>query len=111
MSNKYIWTNHALKRLTERKISRRLIDYALHAPDQIIHKADKAIELQRKIDGKTIAAIIKTNERGEKIVISCWVNPPYPGTRDHKKRQRYFAMQKASPLKRIWLTLLNSLGL
>lgn len=111
MANKYIWTKHAIQRLKERKIPRRLIDQALYHPDQTFHKMDHTIEQQKRIDGKTVAAIIKVNAKGEKVIISCWINPPFPGTRDHKLRQRYLAMQKAPFIKKLWLKLLNQLGL
>ena len=108
---KYIWTNHALKRLSERKIPNELINKTLLYPDRIIQQKANTRELQKKIAGKTIAAIVKKNERGENIVLSCWINPPFPGTKDFKKRQRYFAIQKASFMKKLWLKLLDQLGL
>jgi hypothetical protein len=111
MSSKYIWTNHALKRLHERKIPNELINKTLIYPDRTLKQQDKTIELQKRIDGKTIAAIVKKNERGENIILSCWINPPFPGTRDFKKRKRYLAKQKASFWKKVWLTLLDQLGL
>ena len=111
MTQKYIWTNHAGKRLRERKIPQAFINKTLHYPDRTIRQKDNTTELQKRIDGKTVAAIVKKNERGEHIILSCWINPPFSGTKDHKKRQRYFAMQKASPLKKLWLTLLNKLGI
>jgi hypothetical protein len=111
MSGTYIWTNHALKRLKERKIPNELINKTLLYPDRTIRQQDKTTELQKRIDGKTIAAIVKKNERGENIVLSCWINPPFPGTKDHKKRQRYFAMKNASFMKKLWLKVLTRLGL
>ncbi len=109
-SNSYIWTKHALKRLSDRKIPQSLIDIALSHPDKTTAKDDNLIELQKRIEGKTVAAIVKIKDNGEKIVVSCWVNPPYPGTKDAKKRARYLQIQAASPLKKLWLTALDQLG-
>jgi hypothetical protein len=111
VANNYIWTNHAIKRLKERKIPRKLIDQALYHPDKRLYRNAYVTEQQKRIKGITIAAIIKENENGEKIIVSCWVNPPFPGTRDYKLRQRFLAMKKASFMKKIWLTLLNQIGL
>lgn len=106
----FIWTNHAYDRAKERKIPQSYIEKALHGPDRTIQKDNHTLEFQKRIDDRIIAAIVKENEQGEKIVVSCWVNPPYPGTRDAKKKSRYFEMQKASPLRKIWLTILSQLG-
>ena len=111
MANNYIWTNHAIQRLQERKIPRKLIDQALYHSDKKLYRNASVTEQQKRINGITIAVIIKENENGEKIIVSCWVNPPFPGTKDYKLRQRFFAMKKASFMKKIWLTLLNQIGL
>jgi len=111
VANNYIWTNHAIKRLKERKIPRKLIDQALYHPDKKLYRNAYVTEQQTRTKGKTIAVIIKEKEKGEKIIVSCWINPPFPGTKDYKLRQRFLAMKKASVMKKIWLTLLNQLGL
>lgn len=111
MSKKYIWTNHASKRLQQRKIPRRLIDQALYHPDKILSQSARVAEQQKQIDGRTVAVIVKTQENGERIILSCWVNPPFPGTRDYKLRQRYLIMRKSSFMKKLWLSLLTKLGL
>jgi len=106
----YIWTNHALQRLRERRIPQSLVNEALHHPDRTFHRPDGTRELQKRIDGRTVAAIVK-EDGGENIILSCWINPPFPGTRDFKKRKRYLEMQKGSFWKKLWLTLLDQLGL
>jgi len=111
VANNYIWTNHAIQRLKERKILRKLIDQALYHPDKKLHKNAYITEQQKRIKGLTLAVIIKENENGEKIIVSCWVNPPFPGTKDYKLHQRFLAMKKASFMKKIWLTFLNQIGL
>jgi hypothetical protein len=108
---KYIWTNHALKRLKERKIPQSLMSQVLLNPGRTIYKKDGTIELQSRFENKLIAAIVKDNSRGEKIILSCWINPPYPGTTDFKKRERYLAKQKGSIIRKIWLSLLDVMGL
>lgn len=107
----YIWTNHARERLNERRIPQELINQALYSPDREMYLEGGKIELQKRIDDKTVAAIVKTNQKGEKIIVSCWINPPYPGTKDARNRSRYLQMQKGSFWKKVWLTILNQLGL
>jgi hypothetical protein len=107
----YIWTNHAQKRRKERKIAQKLIDQALQSPDRILHRESGVKEFQKIIAKKTIAALVKRNHKGEHIIISCWVNPPNPGTKDYRRRLRYFEMQRSSFMKKLWLMLLNKLGL
>lgn len=111
MANTYIWTNHAIQRLKQRKIPRKFIDQTLSHPDKKLYKDKYVTEQQKRINGITTAVIIKKNENDEKIILSCWVNPPFPGTRDYKLRQRFFAMKKASFMKKVWLTILNKVGL
>jgi hypothetical protein len=112
MSNaNYIWTNHAKTRLNERRIPHEYINKALYYPDRTIHNSDGTIELQKRIEDKTVAAILRTNSKGEKIIVSCWVNPPFPGTKDAKQKSRYIQMQKASFWRKVWLTVLDQLGL
>lgn len=109
--NDFIWTNHALDRLKDRKIPKHLVVLAATNPDNIVFKENGAKEHQKKFEHQTIAAIVKENERGEKLIVSCWINPPNPGTKDFKKKNRYLAMQKAGLLKKLWLTFLDQVGL
>ena len=107
----YIWTNHARDRLRERKISQQFIDQTLSHPDRTETKKSGSTEFSKKIDDRTYAVLIKGNDRGEHIIVSAWVDPPFPGTKDAKKRSRYWEMQKASFGKKIWLTIIDQLGL
>jgi len=111
MSRNYILTNHALTRVGERKIPESFIRETISNPDRVRVSEKGGEEFMKVIDGKTISAIVKKNELGEKIVLSAWVNPPFPGTKDFKKKERYKQMQKAGVLKKLYLTLLDQLGL
>lgn len=105
-----IWTNHARERLNARKIHKDLIIQAIISPDRTIAKGD-ATEYQKRFDNQTVAAIIKENEKGENIILSCWIDPPNPGTKDYKIKQRRKEMYKAGVLKKLWLTFLDQIGL
>lgn len=108
--SKIIWTNHAMKRVNDRRISKNLIIEAINNPDKTIEIKSEAFEFQKIINNQTVAAVVKQNDRGEKVIVSCWVNPPNAGTLDFKRNERYKKMQNASFLKKLWFTLLNQLG-
>lgn len=106
-----IWTNHALQRIKDRKIPQNWVLLSISAFDKEVLNSDGTIEYQKKFEDKTVAAIVKVNERGEGIVVSAWMNPPAIGTKDYKRKQRYYQMQKASPIKKLWLAFLDQMGL
>lgn len=106
----YIWTNHAFDRLNERKIPLAYLEKTVADPDKTIRRKD-SIEVQKRIDERTVTALIKQNERGQNIIVSCWVNPPFPGTKDYRKKLRYKQMQSASGFKKYLLHVLYQLGI
>lgn len=108
---KYIWTKHARSSVLARKIPQRLLDDALYSPTLSLRRDGGIVELQKNIDGRAVTILTKKNDRDETIIITAWVNPPYSGTRDAKKRARYLEAQKSGLLKKLWLSLLNGLGL
>jgi hypothetical protein len=107
----FIWTNHAKDRNKERKISENYINQTLHNPDQRINTQDQKIEYKKRFDHQTVTVIVKQNERGENLILSAWINPPNYGTADYKNNQNYHEMKKASPIKKLWLTLLQQVGI
>ena len=109
-ANDIIWTNHARDRLNKRKIHKDLVIQAIISPDHT-KQNNGATEYQKRFDNQTVAAIVKENEKGESIILSCWIDPPNPGTADFKQKGRYNASKKASLLKKFWLTFLNQVGL
>jgi hypothetical protein len=53
----------------------------------------------------TIQLITTKNERGEVIVISTWVDPPFAGSVDVQKQKDWKAYKKASFWGKVWYTL------
>jgi hypothetical protein len=101
-----IWTDHAIEKMQERGIPQESALDAFNAPDRSISgKSPGSTEFIKKMENKTITVIAKKNEKGEYIVISAWMDPPLPGTRDAKQEQFYKNYQKAKGLKKFWLTL------
>ncbi|PWU23364.1 hypothetical protein C5B42_03190 [Candidatus Cerribacteria bacterium 'Amazon FNV 2010 28 9'] len=102
-----IWTHHALDRLKDRKLARDLVESTFAHPDE--KKAGKqrgTSEFIRHFGRQTVTLIAKQNERGEWIAVSCWIDPPFVGTRDDRQRQAWKRYQHAP----WWQKLLLGLG-
>ena len=107
---KFIWTHHALARLNERKISGDLAIATLTAPDKTIANSDQTIKFQKSFQTQTATVIAKENENGQYIILSYWIDPPNPGTKDYRRKARYNEIKKASTLRKLWLTFLDQIG-
>jgi hypothetical protein len=48
-------------------------------------------------------------------MVSCWIDPPYYGTADYDKKQKYVSYvrnyKKASLLGKLWIELKRAVGL
>jgi hypothetical protein len=105
-----IWTHHALDRISDRKISQDKAGQTFQYPDQVAHgKQPGTTEFEKKFGEHTITVIAKQNDRKEWIVLSCWVDPPYAGTKDFRKKEIYKQYQKAGFWKKVWLSLKKQL--
>ncbi len=92
-----IWTNHALQRLEERKIPQDWAWRAFKYPDSIRKgKKNGTAEHIKKYKDLNVTLIATKNDHKEWIIISCWVDPPLPGSIDIKKRQEYLRNKNAS---------------
>lgn len=104
----YIWTNHALDRLYERRCPQ---DYALQAvlyPDEAFPgKRPGTSEYRKKIGAHTITLIVTTTENNEPLVISAWADPPFPGSADFSKKNRYQQYRKAGFWGKMWMHVLK----
>ena len=107
-----IWTNHARERLGQRGLSQSLAASAFTHPDRRIDgKEAGTYEFQKRVGKSLITIIAKQNEKYEWIILSCWIDPPLPGSIDIIKKQRWQQYQKAGFWGKLWLTLLRQLGL
>lgn len=115
MHNKYygkiIWTNHALDRLSERGFSQQMAWEAFKYPDKKLEGKGDSTEFQKRYGNSRVTVIAKPNEKNEWVVLSCWIDPPLPGTDDHKRQQKWRAYQKSTGIKRWILAFLRQLGL
>lgn len=106
-----IFTNHALERIKERKISQDLVLQTFSSPDSKVQgKKPGTLEFTRRINNISVTLITKQNEKNDWILLSAWIDPPYPGTKDYADKKRYQEYQKAGFWRKIWLSALSQLG-
>lgn len=114
-NNRYggvIWTNHALERLTQRNLAQNMAFSAFSSPDRTVPgKKSHTTEFQKKIKKYFVTVIATKNDQNEWVVLSCWVDPPMPGSIDIAKKKAYREYQNASIWKKLWLTVKAQLGL
>ncbi len=85
-----IWTDHAKQRLHQRGLSQSTVEQAIrHADRKRSGKKSGTQEYSAEFDGHTITAVVSPNTENQLIIVSCWVDPPFPGTADWKKKQRW----------------------
>ncbi len=106
-----IWTKHVLRRIAERRISRSDVKNVFYNFDNSQKDENNTTRFIKRRGNQTLFVLAKQNERNEWVIISAWANPPVPGSLDEKKQKRYREYVKASPLRKIFLTVLSQLGL
>ncbi|MBP9815555.1 MAG: DUF4258 domain-containing protein [Candidatus Levybacteria bacterium] len=106
-----ILTNHALKRMSERGITKKDIWETYKFPDAQVEKENNTTERRKKLQAREISIIFKRNLKNEVIVLSCWMEPPLPGSKDAKEKAWWQKYKKAGFFKKFWLTFLKQLGL
>jgi hypothetical protein len=109
--NNLIFTNHALQRLKERGATEQMAYTTFSNPDSTIDgKKPDTKEFRKKFNQSTLTLIAKQNEKKEWIILSCWIDPPLPGTKDFKDKQNYLSFQKAGFWGKLLITLKSQLG-
>lgn len=68
-----IWTNHALKRLDERRITQSDAWYSFQHPDgQLKGKVQGSKRYYKDYGNQRIEVLAKQNEKKEWVILSCW---------------------------------------
>lgn len=105
-----IWTNHALERLENRRLSQELAAQAFRYPDKRVSgKMAGSFEYRKRYKNSLITLIAKQNESRRWVVLSCWIDPPLPGTEDERKREAWKRYSRSSWWMKWLLTLKKSL--
>lgn len=100
-----IFTNHALARLSQRGFTKEMVVQTFSNPDSQNKSKNGGTEFNKKFGGQTVTVVAKQNEKYEWVVLSCWIDPPLPGTRDARLKQEYTIYQKAGFWGKIFLTI------
>lgn len=106
-----IFTNHALKRMQERGIKQDQIWETYTDSGSEDYVKNGMSQKRKKFGDYEISVIFKRNTKKEVIVISCWMEPPLPGSKDAREKEWYNNYKKASFWGKIWLTLIHQLYL
>lgn len=101
-----IWTDHALQRLGERGISQEEAWKSFQYADKTCDSKERgATEFIRYIKGGIITIVAKKNESFQWVVLTCWRDPPLPGTDDYKSQQMYLNYKKSGYLGKLWIKI------
>lgn len=100
-----IITNHALERMKQRGISYSQVWETQKYPDFQDTIRGDATERKKMFENRTVSVVFTHNGRGETVVISCWMEPPLPGSADAKQQEWYKKYKKAGFWGKIWLEL------
>lgn len=100
-----ILTNHTLDRMRQRGITNQQIWETYKFPDAQEESKNGATQRQKKFGSYTITVIYKHNPQHETIILSVWMDPPLPGSRDAKEKDWWRKYKKAGFLGKLWLQL------
>lgn len=111
-----IWTHHAIERMEQRKMSQDYAYQTFQSPDrQLSGKQSGTYEYQKQFGRHKATVIAKQNDKGEWVVLSCWIDPPMYGTDDYNKKQKYNnytrEYRKAGFWGKVWLEIKGLFGL
>lgn len=106
MNSRYggaIWTNHALERLQQRRLSQQLAFQAFQYPEETVTgKQNNTLEFRRREGASLITIIAKQNDKREWIILSCWVDPPLPGSIDIPRQEAYWRYRTDAKNATFW---------
>ena len=117
-----VFTDHSIKRMKERGISGEWAFQTVKSPDERkVGKEKSTYEFTKKLGTRIITAIAKKNDIGEWVILSVWIDPPFEGTNDSKKRKSYLKQQekirnlnkkmsKAGFWGKLWITFRKQVG-
>src|SRR5436309_1408918 len=90
-----IWTNHALERLNQRGLTQWLAKEAFNKPDTSKPGNNGSTVYEKTYQNSLISIVAKKNEKGEWLILSCWINPPLAGTEDARNHEQWKTYKKA----------------
>lgn len=118
-----VFTDHAIQRMQERKIPGEWAYKTIKEATKINPGKEKhTTEFVKHFEEKLLTVIGKKNDIGEWVILSAWIDPPLPGTKDFNKRNSYLKklkkfrfldrkMEKASFWGKLWITFRKQMGI
>ena len=106
-----IFTNHALKRMKERGIKKDQVWETYNSNSQLEYIRNGMSQKHKKFGDFEMSVIFKKNAKNEVIIVSCWVEPPLPGTKDAREKEWYQKYKNAGFWRKIWLTFLHQISI
>lgn len=92
-ANRYrevVWTNHALDRMSGRRLPQEMAYQALRFPDNFgPGKQNGTTEFTKQFNQYQVTVIATKNDQSAWVVVSCWVDPPFEGSIDIKKQDQW----------------------
>ncbi|MGE5041813.1 MAG: hypothetical protein ACM3IJ_02830 [Candidatus Levyibacteriota bacterium] len=104
-----IITNHCLERMKQRGVTYQKIWETHTYPDFQDVLRGEATERKKKYGERTVSILFKRNHQNETIIISCWMEPPMPGSKDARQQEWYRRYKKAGFWGKIWLTAIKQI--
>ncbi len=110
--DKIIWTNHAVERLSDRRMTKDKVAETLEDPDYAQPgKQPGTYEYGKKHGKKYVTVIVKPSDSSKAVVVSCWIDPPEPGTEDWKDKNYYVQYKRARSIwGQLWVLFKQQLG-
>ena len=105
-----IFTNHALEQATNRGVRKEEAYETFKNPTRQFAGRNGGTEFHKWFEGFEVTVIGKKNEKGQWVAISCWRNPPLPGTKDAAKNAKWHEYKKAGFWGKIWINIIRQLG-
>lgn len=82
------WTNTAKSRLNQHNLTEAMVLSTFNNPDRnVAGKIPGSSFLQKRFESSTVSVITKKNERGEWLIISCWIDNY--NSRPHQPKEHY----------------------
>lgn len=107
-----IWTNHALSRTSDRGLTQKIVWETYRYPDEKREGKEKGTtEFLRKVEDSIVTVIGKQNEKRQWLIISCWANPPLPGSIDIQVQKEHKTYRRAGFFGKFFYTIKKQLGL
>jgi len=108
---KLIFTNHAQKRMKERGIKQEEVWETYNSNSGEDYVKNGMSQKKKKFGDYEVSIIFKRNSNKEVVIVSCWVEPPLPGSYDAREKEWYQKYKKAGFWGKLWLTFIHQVGM